>query len=280
MSLSALPRVSLVGNRLGYGEVFFSDVAGLAGEGVPAGWSSLPEAKPIAIPHDELKSSDGWVDARLAFASQPELAQGLGGALTTSPSALLPVDGDTRALVFVRGALLSSDGTRLAASTPGYSWIDLPASTTAVRCAGECVVAAEGTIPPGPDAQTVGPSPWERIVSTTIEPWLSTVTIPPAAQPKMLRYNVRFDSGWIALDGSQRLPHFRVDTTVNGWIVPARPQSRRVVVLEPAALVQTLLALVGVVWSLGVILRSALDRYAERSRYRRDPRTNRAPSSE
>ena len=280
MTLSPLPRVSLVGNHLGYGEVFFSDVAGLTGDGVPAGWSGLPAVRPIDVVHDRLSASEGWVDARLAFASQPELGQGLGGVLTTSSSAVLPIDPAAHALVYVRGALLSSDGRRLVSSTHGYAWIALPAGTTAVRCAGECVVAAVGDPPPRLPAEPPVPAPWTRVAATTTQPWLAFATIPAAGAPAMLRYNVRFDPGWIALDGWTELPHFRVDTSVNGWILPPRPTPRRVVVLEPTAMIQSLLALLGVAWSLYVLIRFGRDRFAERSRYTRDPRTNRVPDSE
>ncbi|HTU83090.1 MAG TPA: hypothetical protein VMF61_13230, partial [Candidatus Acidoferrales bacterium] len=103
-----------------------------------------------AAPTPGTDPSDGWVDARLFFATHAAFGQPYGGAYTTSPAQPLSLARGDRILALVRGALLdAATGRRIGGGNAReFRWLQPPADAGAVRCAGECVVAAEG--PPLP----------------------------------------------------------------------------------------------------------------------------------
>ncbi len=75
MSQCGTPRIVAFGNELGACDLFFGDV--------------MPGAiRPIVAPTDSIDPQTAWIDARLAFAESPSLAQAIGGALTQSAAPL------------------------------------------------------------------------------------------------------------------------------------------------------------------------------------------------
>ncbi len=240
LALLPMPDIGALDTRVGSGNVFFGDAAKVRGPLVPAQWKQLPAIVPIAQPTIQRSAREGWVDARLAFAERPDLAQAFGGALTTDPRALLPIRDDLSALVFVDGALLASDGHVVTRTTHGYRWVRIPAGTRAVRCNGLCVVAAQGDPPRSPLEPP--PRTAQAVDFRLVFPWLAVAMLPPGPQGTV-RYNVTYDGGWRAYLGGARLTHLRIDAAVNGWLVPARSRAQRLFIFEAPAAVEFVLEL-------------------------------------
>ena len=95
--------------------VFFGDAHGVEGPGVPASWSDAAVVIAQRPSYDGVFAADGWVDVRTAFAVAPQLAQGIGGAITTNANALLPVDPALETLAYVDGSLNDANGRTLGA---------------------------------------------------------------------------------------------------------------------------------------------------------------------
>jgi hypothetical protein len=53
-----------------------------------------------------------------------------------------------------------------------------------------------------------------------------------------VRYNVAYDPGWLAFAGRERLPHVRIDTAVNGWVIARHSTMQHVVILHWPSLLQ------------------------------------------
>jgi len=227
-------------------QVWFSDAAGLSGAGVPASWRGFNRASPITPPNTLLDPRLGWVDVRFAFAFHPELGQALGGAWTTSRAAALRVDGATRALVFVRGTLVSGQGTVITSATHGYRWVWVPAGAHTLFCRGTCVVAAQGAPPALPF--TAPRSVPAAVSFTTFAPWLAVAHL-PAGGKGVMRYNVRFDTHWAAFVDRTPLTHFRLAMLFNAWFVPSRTVRTDVVLVETIAFAQFILEIVGVLFT-------------------------------
>jgi hypothetical protein len=249
--LSLLPATGFTGT-LGAGRIFFGDAALVRGN-APAAWRSYRPIVDVAIDREHLQPSDGWVDVRQAFLASPEVAQGIGGAMTTSPTALLPINGEESVLAYVRGRLVDQDSRTFATSDGGgYRWIAPPRRTRYVRCFGTCVIAAEGTVPAGLTSDESARS-FGALSFHSWAPWLVSATLPRNPEPRLLRYNVAFDDHWLALAGPTSLAHVRVDSVMNGWIVPRATTDRRLVLLETSALVQAILEIAGVCCTLFVL---------------------------
>ncbi|MHB8703215.1 MAG: hypothetical protein ACYC8W_03565 [Candidatus Tyrphobacter sp.] len=220
LSLIAPPAIGSLDDRLGSGNVLYADLP-------------VHEAfVPVAASNEYVDAAKGWVDARLAFAQRPDLAQGLGGALTTNPHAWLALRADLKALVWVRGALRAQNGALVTRTTRGYTWLRLPRATLAVLCEGLCVVAAQGLPPVVPENPP--PRPYRALAFSAVFPWLVRATIPPGPAGAV-RYNVAYDGGWAAYAGGVALRHLRLDTTVNGWIVPRRRAATSLLVIQRVA---------------------------------------------
>jgi hypothetical protein len=73
-------------------------------------------------------------------------------------------------------------------------------------------------------------------------PWLIRVR---DAGGKLLRFNARYDGGWLALAGMRVLPHVRVSLDANGWFLPRGRND--VTLLQVTALLQLLAELAGVI---------------------------------
>jgi len=248
LAIEPIPPTCSVCADLSAGAVFFGDVAGMSGPLVPSAWRTYPSAIAIRAPSTSVLAKDGWVDARLAFTSDPELAQAFGGAVTTSDGASLPVLGGLDALVFVRGRLLASSGAVVAKSTSGYEWVHLGEEVRALRCDGLCAVALEARGAPAIPAESQSNALPSPLAIRTWIPWMVSADI-PAGGAAMLRYDVAFDQGWTASMRGTPLPHVRVDAFANGWLVPERGASATVAIVHVPSLVAAILEAIGVGWA-------------------------------
>lgn len=205
----------------------------------------------IDAPDRFVHAADGWVDARLAFAADPDLAQPFGGAMTTNAEEALPVRGGMSALAYVKGALLADDGAIVASTSPGYRWISIPQGASAVRCRGLCVVAVEATsVPAVPDE---GPRVRARALDLDeLRPWKLIADLPrgPAG---VARFDVRYDPHWQATLEGVRLNHVRIDAALNGWLLPARRDGEQVEIVQGATQLEAALELVGGFWVAGLV---------------------------
>ncbi|MBD5634434.1 MAG: hypothetical protein IAI49_08155, partial [Candidatus Eremiobacteraeota bacterium] len=182
LSLGDFPAIGPLDTNIGAGNVLFEDAREATGPAVPAAWHALDPAHAVTAGNEFVRAADGWVDARLAFAEDPELAQPFGGALTTNRFATLNVVPSMFALVFVRGKLLSQDGTPIASTSAGFRWIFVPSNANALTCAGLCVVAAQATRLPGAPLNPP-PRPSEGVAFRVPIPWLVAATLPAGSSP-------------------------------------------------------------------------------------------------
>lgn len=209
-------------------DVFFGDAPGYG------------TVSAIAPPGDSIDPHFGWIDARLAFARDPSIAQGIGGTLTQS-SVPHPVRPGSWLLANVRGRLNGADGRMLAADTGTYVWISIPPTIASVVCRGLCELAAQTQgFPAIPLGQTKGSA---RAVSFhELTPWL--YRLHGIGSASLLRFNERYDPGWFAIGAWHALPHVRVGVSVNGWLLAPRWPTD-VVLLQVTALLQLVAELVG-----------------------------------
>lgn len=223
------PRIVTFGNELGACDMFFGDVTGYG------------PIRAIVAPADSIDPQVAWIDARLAFAESPALAQALGGALTQS-DAPLQVDPNAWLLAYVRGSLSGSNLQTLARSSGAFEWLHVPADVTWVRCTGLCELVVESTaMPPLPGARASSAQPLQF---HAIAPWLYVVDRrADLAANALLRFNERYDPGWLALESRRVLKHVRVDTSVNGWFLEGT--SGRVVLVQITSLLQLIAEIVG-----------------------------------
>lgn len=222
-------RVVEFSNSLGSCDLFFGDVAGYA------------PIHRIVVPSDSIDSQTAWIDARLAFAESPALAQALGGALTQSTFPL-PVERNAWLFAYVRGALIGSDGATLARNGGAFVWVRVPAYVTSVRCAGLCELVAQTPTLPAPPAHQ--PSVRTRALQfRRFTPWLYVVDR-QAGSASLLRFNERYDPAWIGFADRHVLRHVRVDASVNGWFLDE--PSGRVVLVQITSVLQSIAEVVGV----------------------------------
>jgi hypothetical protein len=253
LSLLPTPDVGTLDARLGSGNIFFADAAGIRGSLVPPEWARLGNVIRLAAPNRQTQAAQGWVDARFAFAQRPELAQSLGGALTTNARSVLPLADAHSALLYVEGALRATDGRRISATTNGYRWVAIPAGAKGVTCSGLCLVAALGDPPRAPLEPPVHAA--SSLQFRLITPWLVLAGVPPGVGGA-LRYNTAYAQGWSAYLGGSRLTHLRLDGTVNGWLIPARSDRVRLVLVEVPSAAEAFceLIVIGVLCVLAVSL--------------------------
>lgn len=243
VTLDDLPAIGSLVNAMGSGNALFTDAS-------PLGVSS-PRFIEVNASKIFVDESKGWVDVHFDFLAHPDLAQGIGGAVTTNPTAELSVREGLAALVNVSGTLYAQGGRVLAGSTHGYRWLRLREDVRSVHCTGRCVVAAQAalvTIPPlNPPARR-----YRSVSFQVLQPWLVRVAVPSDAPP-VLRYNVAFDSNWTAFANGTTLPHFRIDTAVNGWLLPKTAAPSVVYLFHRAALLQAAAEIIGLVWVLVLV---------------------------
>ena len=209
-------------------DIFFSDALGAA---------------PFTVARSSGDSIDprrAWIDASLAFAREPSLAQGLGGVLTQSRTSLAVVP-DSWLLAYVRGSLRDTRGRTLFQAPGSFAWVWLPASTERVTCDGICEVVGETRAFPAV-ALPATPAHELAVAFDAPAPWLIVVR---GASGALLRFNARYDGAWVAFAGARILPHVRVALAANGWFLPAGRSD--VTVVHVGALLQLLAELAGIV---------------------------------
>jgi hypothetical protein len=234
-------------DRLKPCDIFFGDAPGAAG------------VTPLRGPSDSIDPAVAWIDARLAFARVPALAQGIGGVLTLSrrPTSVTP---GTWLLAYVRGQLTASDGRALVGGPGAFTWISIPPNVDSVSCAGLCELVAESrffpAVPLHQGAARTAALPFDQIA-----PWLYRVR-GTAGAVALVRLNERYDPGWIALRAWHVLPHVRVALAANGWTLADR-SSRDVFLVYITAFLQQIAELAGVVcvlWLLKALVREPTKR--------------------
>ncbi len=210
-------------------DVFFGDASGYA------------PVRAIVAPSDSIDPKTAWIDARLAFAKAPEIAQALGGALTQSQIPY-PVEPGSWLLAYTRGRLNGTDGRALVKSNGTFAWLRVPSSVAAVTCEGLCeLVAQASSLPNRPIDST--PATSRALAFRGLMPWLFVVErAEDSAQ--LLRLNERYDPAWIAFVPWRVLPHVRLDMSSNGWFI-ARP-ARRVILVQVTSLLQLVAEGIGV----------------------------------
>jgi hypothetical protein len=217
--------------------MFFGDAPGYAA------------VTPLHGPSDSIDPSASWIDARLAFARAPALAQGIGGVLTQSALAN-PVTPGAWLLAYVRGRLTGSDGQTLAASPGSFTWISIPPNVDSVSCRGLCELVAESRFFPAiPLRQSVART--RALPFDQLAPWLYRVH-GVAGSARLVRLNERYDPGWMALRAWRVLPHVRLALAANGWILKDR-SSGDVLLVQITAFVQQIAELVGVLCVLALL---------------------------
>lgn len=235
VAVQGAPRLCSLCARTGAGNEFVGDRASGAGRLVP-----------VAAPRAGVDAESSWIDARLAFARDPELGQAFGGAFTRS-RAPLSVPWGASVLVAVRGRLLDGSGRVLTGDTRDYAWIALPpgspgrtGASTTLRCEGACAVVMSGDA--GGIAPESAPPSFRPAEAATLAPWLVTVDVPSGPEP-ILRFLTAYDPGWIGLAGWTPLSHVRLDAALNGWRLPARDSRLRVTLIHATSVVQLALEL-------------------------------------
>ena len=217
-------------DRLDPCDMFFADAPGYAA------------VTPLRGPSDSIDPSASWIDARLAFARVPALAQGIGGVLTQSTRSN-PVTPGAWLLAYVRGRLIAADGRTLAAGSGAFTWISIPPNVGSVSCVGLCELVAESRFFPAiPLHQSVART--RALPFDQFAPWLYRVH-GTAGSVGLVRLNERYDPGWMALRGWHVLPHVRIALAANGWILTDR-SSPDVLLVQITAFVQQIAELVGV----------------------------------
>ncbi len=236
---SALPIVSLA-DRLDACDLFFGDARGYAA------------VAPIVAPSDSIDPRTAWIDARLAFSEYPALAQAIGGALTQSA---LPqrVESNAWLLAFVRGSLRAAGGRILAQRGGDFTWLWIPSGVDAVACRGLCELVAQTPqlphLPPHAPAAPARAPAFHRIA-----PWLYVVdaaTDRRGRTPPILRFNERYDPGWLAFAGGRLLRHVRIDLSINGWFLGAAPQ--KVLLVQASAVAQAIAEFVAILCALALL---------------------------
>lgn len=189
---------------------------------------------------DSIDAGYSWIDARLTFGRAPSLAQGLGGTITQSTRAH-SVQPGSWLLAYVRGRLTVNDGRILANGNGKYSWIFVPSNVSAVTCLGLCALAAESPVSPGPargQTSRVDPAPFQKLT-----PWLYRVAR-SGSDAGFVRFNERYDPGWLAIGAWHLLPHMRATLYANGWFATDRPAGD-VILVQATALAQFMFECVG-----------------------------------
>jgi hypothetical protein len=229
-------RVVALADRPGACDVFFGDASGYA------------PIHAVIAKSDSIDPRTAWIDARLAFAESPWLAQGIGGALTQS-GVPFRVEAESWLLVYVRGRLNASGGRTLARSRGAFAWLRIPAGVASVQCVGLCeLIAQTQRIPSVP--LDLPPARTRALEFRSLAPWLYVIRR-DADSAQLLRLNERYDPAWIAIAEGRVLPHVRIDLSVNGWILGA--SSGRVILVQLTALLQLVAEVLGIVCALWLL---------------------------
>jgi hypothetical protein len=261
VSIAASPVISFASGwsecaicrRLDAGDVFFADLHG--------------GAIAIAQQRDDVDPARGWVDARLIFASNPDLGQAFGGAYTEQQASSLAIPSAPYLLVWVQGRLVDDRGRDISGDTRGYAWIALDPHVTSVQCRGRCVVALASTVAPPLDVKIQHNG--EALAFSRPLSFLAFVDVPGRAG--LLRFTETFDPSWTALDLNtfRELRHIRLDATFNAWARPAAPRTSRVLLVETSAFVQAVAMIPGFIAIAIILFQWTTQGWLSRARERR-----------
>ncbi len=231
-----------LGNVPGACAVFFGDAS-----------PSRFDVMPLEPARGAIDPKTDWIDARFAFAALPQLAQGIGGVFTVS-TRLYRLRPDRATLIFVRGTLFDAGNNAVLDRANGrFRWI--ARSPESVRCAGICELVAQAQrVPLVP--LNARPSPVAPLEFRSVTPWFYFVE-PPNSRQGLLRFNARYDRGWIAVAGGRILPHLRIDLATNGWQLADAPQSSGIVLIHATSVAQLLAELVGIALALWLLKAAA-----------------------
>jgi len=220
---------------------------------------------PVRQPRSAVDPALGWIDARIVYAQRPELGQGLGGAYTSQAATPLEIEsGSPKILAAVEGSLRDERGATVTASTGGYHWVRLRGDPRKLYCYGRCLVVGTGDdsgVPLSAPATEAGALP-SRIAAS----WLAEVSLPPQGGG-VVRFLENYDPYWIAfgMPGFRPLVHLRLDASINGWRLPARPAPQWMLVVNALAFAQLLAGVAGFSCALVIVARFAM---SEASRIR------------
>jgi hypothetical protein len=231
-------RVVAFADRPGTCAVFFGDLPGYS------------DVVAVRAPRDSIDARTAWIDARLAFAEAPSLAQAIGGALTQS-TVPLEVEPGSWLLAYVRGSLDAAGGRSLARSDGTFAWLRVPPTVTAVRCAGLCeLIARANSVPNVPfDATNVRT---DALEFRELQPWLYVVRYDARTlRTGLLRLNERYDPAWIAVARGRLLAHVRVDLSVNGWYAGNAPD--RIILVQVTSVFQLIAEAIGILCALWLL---------------------------
>jgi hypothetical protein len=195
---------------------------------------AIDTLEPSLTTHD---AREAWVDARLDIAAHPEEASAFGGVVTVSHDPL-PVSHRSAVLGRAEGRLLDDHGEIIIPSAQPMRWYAVPADAHALICEGRCMLALLGDLPAGlPEHSFVAASRRHPLSFRRRASWLG-VTRVHSPSDGVLRYNTRYDRYWLAFDGLRLLPHLRLDTAMNGWLVRGEPGSRRIWIVHGTSALQ------------------------------------------
>lgn len=216
---------------------------------------------PVRASLDETDPARAWVDAALTFSRYPRMATPLGGAFTTSHTAMLfvPSRAGSHVMAYVDGALLDQAGGVLAKATSGWKWIALN-NASGLRCKGACAVTAwesrtAAASVPTPE-KTMRP---HRAAALPVAfqmpaPFIAIGTVPgaDARNASMLLFRTRYDPSW-TIFGLRSARHLQVSGAFNGYALEPSVHPRAFVIVETTAILQ-ILAMLFSLGALAVIL--------------------------
>ena len=104
------------------------------------------------------------------------------------------------------------------------------------------MLAAESSGPPPTIGSPVAARPLP-LAFEQLTPWLYRVR-GVVAGTSLVRFNERYDPGWLAIGAGHLLTHVRVALCANGWLATERP-SNAVILVQITALLQLIAELVG-----------------------------------
>ena len=206
-----------------------------------------------------INPNDAWVDARLAFASFPQIETPFDGAFSMGDKHLQVPPGKN-ILAWTSGSISGSTKANIAYMTKHLRWWPLPPKTSWVQCHGVCAVIAAANIPSDLPRMTAHVRGISARVTQRL-PWLWEASI-PANSTGSLRFTETYDPYWVATTGIGLWTHYRLDLSLNGWAIRPSTQRQRVFLIESLAASQYILELI----SYFIILLMTISAWAGSSR--------------
>jgi hypothetical protein len=181
--------------------------------------------------------------------------QGLGGIFTTSHVRSDQVAADHPLLVDVQGKLIGAETLKvISRTTKGLAWVNGPHIAEPLVCIGSCAIVLQVD-----SLQKVVPAELRsaaELKATGFAPWFWSVSLPRGTAPgNTMRFNSRFDKGWLAIDGLELQSHFRVDSAFNGWQLKPSTRGKAIMIVHLPSLLQFLLQCLVIGWTGWLALR-------------------------